>query len=225
VTACRGKVLRQLEELVAEREPGDAPESKPKPHVRPRRFAADLRPDVHALVRQARQVLEAEYGEKLDNDELMQAFAARVLEGASANDKAQRPRHQVAVTVCPACWQSWQTGAGREIPISAVDVEVALCDAQHVDEDGRLTQSIPAARRRAVWRRDHGRCTIPGCRASCFIDVHHLVPRAHGGTHEMSNLALLCGLCRARHKPHYADYPIMPRRCLVSDEDAVSYAA
>lgn len=47
---------------------------------------------------------------------------------------------------------------------------------------------------------DHGRCTIPGCRASCFIDVHHLVPRAHGGTHEMSNLALLCaGHHRALH--------------------------
>lgn len=54
VNACRGKILRQIEELVAEREQGDAPESRPKPQVRPRRFAADLRPDVDALVRQAR---------------------------------------------------------------------------------------------------------------------------------------------------------------------------
>ena len=35
----------------------------------------------------------------------------------------------------------------------------------------------------------------------------------------------LCELCRARHKSHYADYPVMPRRPSVSDEDSVSYAA
>jgi 5-methylcytosine-specific restriction endonuclease McrA len=200
VKACRGKVVRQIEEMVAEREVGDAPESKPKPQVRPRRFSADLRPDVDALVRQARQVLEAERGEKLDLNELMEAFAARVLEPATAGGKAQRPRHQVIVTVCKACNQGWQRGAGRENAISAVDAEVAMCDAQHVDDAGRLTQSIPAARRRAVWRRDHGRCRIPGCRASRFIDVHHLLPREHGGTHELTNLALLCaGHHRALH--------------------------
>ena len=54
-----------------------------------------------------------------------------------------------------------------------------------------------------MWRRDHGRCKIPGCRASCFIDVHHLVPREHGGTHHVSNLALLCaGHHRALHAGH-----------------------
>jgi hypothetical protein len=201
VKACRGKVVSQIQELVAEREPGDAPESKPKPQLRRRRFSADLLPDADALLRQARQVLEAEYGEKLDNDELMRAFAARVLEASHGpSDKPQRPRHQIAVTICAACKQGWQLGAGREIPISPLDVEVALCDAQHMDAAGKLTDSIPAAIRRAVWRRDHGRCTIPGCRAACFIDAHHLRPRALGGTHEMSNLALLCsGHHRALH--------------------------
>jgi hypothetical protein len=38
------------------------------------------------------------------------------------------------------------------------------------------------------------------------------VPRSQGGGHEAENLILLCGLCRARHKSHYADYGIMPRR-------------
>jgi hypothetical protein len=200
VKACRGKVVCEIQEMVAEREPGDPPDGKPKPQVRRRRFCADLLPGVDSLVRQARQVLEAEHGEKLDNDELMRALAARVLEPAASSGKAQRPRHQIAVTVCKACKQGWQTGAGREVPISVVDVEVALCDGQHVDEHGKLSQAVPAATRRAVWRRDHGRCRIPGCRASCFIDVHHLVPRAHGGTHEMSNLALLCaGHHRALH--------------------------
>jgi hypothetical protein len=204
VKACRGKVVSEIQEMVAEREPGDPPEAKPKALVRRRRFCADLLPDVDALVRQARQVLEAEHGEKLDNDELIRALAARVLEPAAAGDKPQRPRHQIAVTVCRACKQGWQRGAGREIPISAIDVEVALCDAQHAGSldgaPGKLTQNIPAATRRFVWQRDHGRCRIPGCRAACFIDVHHLVPRELGGTHDVSNLALLCaGHHRALH--------------------------
>jgi hypothetical protein len=200
--ACKGKVVCEIEAMVAEREPGDGPQSKPKPQIRRRRFAADLAPDVDALVRQARKILEAEHGEKLDNDELMRAFAARVLEPVKASDRAQRPRHQIAVTVCKACKQGWQNGAGREVPISAVDVEVALCDAQcmSLEAPGKLTSTIPAASRRFVWRRDGGRCKIPGCRAACFIDVHHLIPRELGGTHDVTNLALLCaGHHRALH--------------------------
>ena len=51
VKACRGKVVCEIQEMVAEREPGDPPDGKPKPLVRRRRFCADLVPDVHALVR------------------------------------------------------------------------------------------------------------------------------------------------------------------------------
>ena len=34
---------------------------------------------------------------------------------------------------------------------------------------------------------------VTGCRNSTFIDVHHLVPRAAGGQHELENLVCLCG--------------------------------
>jgi hypothetical protein len=155
------------------------------------------------LLRQTRLVIEARCGEKLDNSELIQALCGLALEAPRANGKPQRPRHQVAVTVCKACKQGWQNGAGREVPISAVDVELALCDAQCMSLDGhaaKLTPTIPAATRRFVWRRDHGRCTVPGCRASCFIDVHHIVPRALGGSNDVTNLTLLCaGHHRALH--------------------------
>src|SRR5262249_51336471 len=54
--------------------------------------------------------------------------------------------------------------------------------------------------RRFVHRRDHGKCTVPGCRASRFIDVHHIVPRYAGGAHSADNLTLLCdGHHRALH--------------------------
>lgn len=63
----------------------------------------------------------------------------------------------------------------------------------------RATQSIPPATRRQVLRRDGNRCVVPGCQNHRFLDVHHVVPRAEGGTHDSEQLATLCGLCRARH--------------------------
>jgi 5-methylcytosine-specific restriction endonuclease McrA len=106
----------------------------------------------------------------------------------------------------------------------------ARCDAAHV---GRLdaptptppTVDIPAAIRAFVWRRDHGRCAAPGCRAKRNLEIHHIRHREHGGTHDAENLILLCSLCRARHKEHYADYPVMPRRPRFSDGEPTSYAA
>jgi HNH endonuclease len=51
---------------------------------------------------------------------------------------------------------------------------------------------------------------VDGCRSAKHLEAHHIVPRAEGGTHDPSLLALLCDLCRARHKSHYADSRIMP---------------
>jgi hypothetical protein len=34
---------------------------------------------------------------------------------------------------------------------------------------------------------------------------------SEGGTHALSNLVVLCQLCRARHKRHYAEHRFMPR--------------
>jgi hypothetical protein len=56
----------------------------------------------------------------------------------------------------------------------------------------RATQTTPPALRRAVFRRDGARCKVPGCRHATFVDVHHLVPRAEGGTHTLENLMTLC---------------------------------
>jgi len=75
----------------------------------------------------------------------------------------------------------------------------------------RAKQAVRPALRRAVFARDHRRCRVPGCRSSAFLDVHHIELRSEGGRNEAANLIILCGLCRTRHKPHYAAFPIMPR--------------
>ncbi len=67
---------------------------------------------------------------------------------------------------------------------------------------------------RPVLRRDHYRCMAPGCTARVNVQVHHLYYRGWGGDNAPENLLVLCELCRIRHNSHYADFRIMPRRCV-----------
>jgi hypothetical protein len=52
------------------------------------------------------------------------------------------------------------------------------------------TRAIPPAVRSEVWRRDGGKCTQCGSRH--LLEIDHIVPWAHGGTHDPQNLRLLC---------------------------------
>jgi hypothetical protein len=56
----------------------------------------------------------------------------------------------------------------------------------------RAQQEIPPAFRRQVLRRDQHCCVFPGCRHATFVDVHHIEPRAEGGTHDPENLVTVC---------------------------------
>ena len=57
----------------------------------------------------------------------------------------------------------------------------------------RARQDVPPAVRRAVLRRDGGRCVVPGCRSATFLDLHHIRARADGGGHDADNLITACG--------------------------------
>jgi hypothetical protein len=54
------------------------------------------------------------------------------------------------------------------------------------------TQTIPPRIRRLIWRRDHRRCKVPGCRSASFLEIHHLVPLSEGGDHDPSRMLLIC---------------------------------
>jgi hypothetical protein len=57
---------------------------------------------------------------------------------------------------------------------------------------GTATDTIPQHLRRAVIHRDR-HCRFAGCdRPPAACQVHHLVPRAHGGATKITNLVLLC---------------------------------
>lgn len=71
--------------------------------------------------------------------------------------------------------------------------------------DGCLKRKpIPKWVRRAVFFRDHGRCALCGADLSGLIDAlpqkqfDHMVPLAHGGLNDVTNLQLLCQSCNKR---------------------------
>jgi hypothetical protein len=138
--------------------------------------------------------LEDVRANELDNDDVDCAHV-----GTDAKRKRSTPPapYQIAFTLCVHCKRATQDAAGRSFDVSPAAVEQALCNAQFlgrvdVDVPARATRNIPPATVRAVWRRDGGRCVVPGCRSTRHIEVHHIVFREHGGDHSMGNLVCLC---------------------------------
>jgi hypothetical protein len=199
-----GKNLRQIEELVAEHQPGDNPDDPGDPEIRTRVVRFELSAETFAVLRQARQVLDEEHGSHLSDDELVAALSGAVLDGSAAAEPTGRAKFQIAVTLCERCGQGWQHGAGAKLAIDRATVERASCDAQHIgsldgDAPERAHQDVPPSVARLVWRRDGGRCRVPGCRSARNLEIHHLVHRTDGGSHEPENLILACGSCHMAH--------------------------
>jgi hypothetical protein len=204
VAAAAGKNLRQIEELVAEHRPGDRPDDPPDPKARMHTVRFELAAETFALLRQARTVLDDEQVSNLSDDAFVAALCHAVLDGAPTSEPTGRAKFQIAMTVCQRCRRGWQEGAGAQIAVDPEAVDRALCDAQHIGSiDGaapeRAYQDIPPSVARFVWRRDGGRCRVPGCRSSRGLELHHLVHRADGGSHDALNLSLVCSACHLAH--------------------------
>jgi hypothetical protein len=202
--AAIGKNLRQIEELVADHQPGDNPDDPGDPQVRRHVVRFELSAETFAVLRRARQVLDDEHGSNLSDDELVATLSGAVLDGGTATEPTGRARFQIAVTLCEQCGQGWQDGAGAKVAIDGGSVERALCDAQHIGSiDGgapeRAHQDVPPSIARLVWRRDGGRCRVPGCRSARNLEIHHLIHRTDGGSHDAMNLLLTCGSCHMAH--------------------------
>jgi hypothetical protein len=70
----------------------------------------------------------------------------------------------------------------------------------------KRSRHVPAAVRRAVWTRDGARCAFVGadglrCDSTAFLELHHLVPFAEGGSSTEANLSVRC----KAHNRHEAD--------------------
>jgi len=66
-----------------------------------------------------------------------------------------------------------------------------------------------SALRRAVWKRDHGKCV--NCHSQYALEVDHITPRAMGGGDTLENLRLLCRNCNQRAAIKYYGAPKMKK--------------
>ena len=128
---------------------------------------------------------------------------------AAATGKNLRQIEELVADHRPGDAKGWQHGAGAKIASGPAAVERATCDAQHlgsIDDDppARAYQDVPPSVARLVWRRDGGRCRVPGCRSARGLELHHVVHRIDGGSHDAANLVLVSAahLVNVRRVPH-----------------------
>jgi hypothetical protein len=197
--------MREIEHALAGQAEGDHPHDPADPDLEPRRLPLELTPEAYALWLEARRRLEDELGARLDDSAVITAMARRALEpaGASAGSvtaaapATSRPPYQIAITLCPRCDHATQAAAGHVLDVRPETVEQACCDAVHLGRvDGEHiaapTLTIPARTRTAVLARDQHRCTVPGCRSTRGLELHHIQWRSRGRDHRSRNLTCLC---------------------------------
>ncbi len=111
------------------------------------------------------------------------------------SSRAVGPRYQVIVHQCPDCNAATvATGAG-ERRLAPAQAAAVACDARVRAADGPNRATIPPSVRARVLARDRHRCATPGCGATRFLEVHHVVPRSRGGANDAANLVTLCSRC------------------------------
>jgi hypothetical protein len=194
--ASKAKTVRQVERMVSGRTKGDRPSDPPDETARRHVVRFEVGGDVLALLREAQAELVRRTGAHLEDEDVVRLLAASVLGGSGDEGRAA---YQVAMTICARCGDGKQEACGDAIPVTPTVVERACCDAQHIGPANpepstrpRASQTIPPAIRREVLRRHGGRCAVPGCTHSTFVEVHHLDRRSEGGTHDPMRLIPLC---------------------------------
>jgi hypothetical protein len=211
----RGKTVHQLEALVAGKSLGDKPASGGQADARRHVLRFEVAPETLALFREAMRKLRRS-GTPIDDDSALMLMARHVLGGPADEGRAS---YQVALSICPECGGGRQHASGELVSVGAEIVAMADCDGQRVGPlpapaanegairnkgahvGARAKQTVTPATRRAVLRRDHHCCAVPGCRNALFLDVHHVELRSEKGRNEPENLVTLCGVHhRAAHR-------------------------
>jgi hypothetical protein len=194
LAAAQGMAVNQIERLVTGHAPGDQPEDPTRPDLRSRTVRIELPPEVYALWRQARSVVASERGTGISDADFVETLCrAAIAPGTGASG----PAHQIAYQQCLDCRRATQNGAGHEIDVRPEVLDRASCDAKVLGSldaaaPERATTTVTPRLREQVFARDHHRCTVPGCRSARNLDVHHIVPQAEGGKHQLWNVTLLC---------------------------------
>jgi hypothetical protein len=217
--SARGRTSHQVEKLVSGHRPGSLPDAPKEPALERHVLRFEVAGETLASFREAIARLRAEAGEHLDDDAALLQMARLVLGGPGEDGRAS---YQVALDVCEDCQRMRQLADGEAIVVSKTVAAMAHCDAQSLGSthagSERASQDVAPAVRRAVLRRDHHRCQVPGCRHATYVDIHHIETRADGGGHSAENLVTLCG---AHHRALHEGTLIVARSA--SSETELSF--
>ena len=127
---------------------------------------------------------------------VLAALDALVATGPATNAaKPCGPGLQVVVQQCPDCGRAAAVTSRGEKPLAPAQIAAVACDARVRVPGGANRAGIPPKIRAFVLARDRHRCTIHGCGATRFLEVHHVLPRRAGGSNRTDNLVTLCGRC------------------------------
>jgi len=129
LAVAHGKTVRQLEELVAGKVPGDDPSSPSRASERRHVLRFEVAPETFALFREAMTTLRRSADGALDDDAALLALARLALGGP--RDEG-RTSYQIALTVCAACGRGQQAASGELVAIGPEIVAMAHCDGQHI---------------------------------------------------------------------------------------------
>jgi 5-methylcytosine-specific restriction endonuclease McrA len=106
-----------------------------------------------------------------------------------------KPSAQIHIHHCPECESSTiQTSKGA-LEIGKTEYERYQCDCQTSLGGGRNTTSIAPSVRREIFAQARHKCQTPGCIHTGYLEIHHIEPRARGGSNDPGNLRCLCSAC------------------------------
>ena len=191
--AATGKTAREVERMVSGLREGASPNDRPDPKLERHRISFDVDGETYALWRAKRIALDNERGQRMTDNEVVQAISRVDTTGVGSPSPTLH-----AVTTCRVCKQSSLVAGGIVTPLTEASRERLLCDSADAgdlesEEQTRMTYDIPAATRRKVLIRDHFACTVPGCTSARNVDLHHIQLRSRGGDHTMLNVTTVCG--------------------------------
>ena len=134
--------------------------------------------------------------------EIMESFLDADSQNVSPRGENSRPTAQIHIHHCPECESSTIQTSKGELEMGKIEFERYQCDCQTSTPNSRNTTSIPPATRRKVLGQARHKCQTAGCNHTKFLEIHHVISRAKGGTNDASNLRVFCSACHSRIHNH-----------------------
>ena len=168
--AARGKTVRQIEQLVAGKRPGEPPSAAPDPRALRYVLRFEVTAETYALFREALLELRRRSSSCFADDAALLEMARVILGGSTLSGSALsgstlsgprdegRSSYQIALSVCPECRSARQPANGQLIPLPPEIVEMAECDAQRLPTvEGNAPGKLPVDAGDHVGRAGAGR--------------------------------------------------------------------